>query len=146
MTTDEPVDDTPPEGLRLVRPDEDVSAAKMPASPERTAAEVPVTDEPVDVPLNVVALQGVTARERSRPLIAVLLIAVVGLALILVDFRLGTLVLAGSAATALIMRAVLPTRRAGLLVVRTRRIDLTILSVLTASLFILALITPAQQS
>jgi hypothetical protein len=144
MTANEPSDDEAPEGPRLVNP-EPLDPVKEPAAsvgePE-AASQAP--DEPVDVPLNVVALQGVTARERGRPLILVLLLAVSGLALMLVDFRLGTLILAGSAATALILRAVLPTRRAGLLVVRTRTIDLTILSALTGSLLLLALITPAQ--
>ncbi len=144
MTANEPSDDEAPAGLYPFNPeplnpaDEDADSAGEP----ELASQGP--DEPVDVPLNVVALQGVTARERGRPLILVLLLAVSGLALMLVDFRLGTLILAGSAATALILRAVLPTRRAGLLVVRTRTIDLTILSALTGWLLLLALITPAQ--
>ena len=144
MTANEPSDEEATGGLYPFNP-EPLDPAEEPAGsvgePE-AASQGP--DEPVDVPLNVVALQGVTARERGRPLILVLLLAVSGLALMLVDFRLGTLILAGSAATALILRAVLPTRRAGLLVVRTRTIDLTILSVLTGSLLLLALITPAQ--
>ena len=144
MTANEPSDDEAPEGPRLVNPELLDPADEGAGSVGEPAAASQAPDEPVDVPLNVVALQGVTARERGRPLILVLLLAVSGLALMLVDFRLGTLILAGSAATALILRAVLPTRRAGLLVVRTRTIDLTILSVLTGSLLLLALITPAQ--
>lgn len=143
MTPDENDEEEVPEGLHLVNPDrrESVTSESAQAADSEPASQ---TEEPVDVPLNVVALQGVTARQRGRPLIAVLLIAVIGLAVMLLDFRLGALILAGSAATALVLRAVLPTRKAGLLVVRTRTIDLTILSVLTGSLLLLALITPAQ--
>ncbi|MCH9720389.1 MAG: DUF3017 domain-containing protein [Actinomycetia bacterium] len=144
MTANEHSDDEAPAGPHPFNPEplDPVDERADSAGELEVASQGP--DEPVDVPLNVVALQGVTARERGRPLILVLLLAVSGLALMLVDFRLGTLILAGSATTALILRAVLPTRRAGLLVVRTRTIDLTILSALTGSLLLLALITPAQ--
>lgn len=96
-----------------------------------------------DLPLNVVALRGISPRDRYGPLGLVLGIAVAGLALMVVDFRLGTVVLAGSAITALVLRTVLPTRRAGLLVVRTRTIDMVVLSVLAGALLILAIITPS---
>ncbi len=44
---------------------------------------------------------------------------------------------------ALVLRIVLPTRRAGLLVVRTRTIDVTVLAILAGGLLLLALIVPA---
>lgn len=100
--------------------------------------------ETADLPLNVVALRGISARDRFGPLAVVLFIAVVGLALMALDFRIGTITLAVSAATALVMRAVLPTRRAGLLVVRTRFVDIAVLSTLAGALAVLALITPAE--
>lgn len=96
-----------------------------------------------DLPSNVIALRGVGRKARYGPPTAVLGVAVVGLALIVVNFRLGTLIFAGSVALALVLRIALPTRRAGLLVVRTRAVDITVLSVLTAGLFLLALIVPS---
>ncbi len=100
-------------------------------------------EETADLPLNVVALRGISARDRFGPLVVVVTIAVVGLALMALDFRIGTITLALSAATALVLRALLPTRRAGLLVVRTRTVDLIVLSVLAGALTVLAVITPA---
>lgn len=97
-----------------------------------------------DLPLNVVALRGIRPRDRYGPLLIVLGIAGLGLGLMFVDFRLGTLLVAASVVTALVLRLVLPTRRAGLLVVRTRFIDTVVLSTLAGGLLILALITPAS--
>ncbi len=116
----------------------------MSQSDDSDGDQGPSEVEPVDLPRNVVALEGIGRRDRYGPLLIVILVGSVGLLLMLVDFWLGTLVLAASALTALILRAVLPTRRAGLLVVRTRTIDLVTLSVLAASLVVLALITPVQ--
>lgn len=96
-----------------------------------------------DLPLNVIALRGISPRDRYGPLLIVIAIAVLGLGALLIDFRLGTLILAGSVITALVMRIVLPTRRAGLLVVRTRTIDTAVLSIIAGGLLLLALITPA---
>ncbi len=115
-----------------------------------SSSDVPYDDgdsdeiERVDLPLNVVALEGIGRRDRYGPLLIVILMGSIGLGLMLVDFRLGTLVMAAAAFTALILRAVLPTRRAGLLVVRTRTIELVTLAVIAGSLVVLALITPAQ--
>jgi hypothetical protein len=77
-----------------------------------------------DLPSNVIALRGV-------------------IVLIAVNFRLGTLIFAGAVVLALVLRIVLPTRQAGLLVVRTRVVDITVLSVLAAGLVLLALIVPS---
>lgn len=96
-----------------------------------------------DLPSNVIALRGVSRKARYGPPTAVLGVAALGLALILVNFRLGTLVFTGSVVLALVLRIVLPTRQAGLLVVRTRAVDITVLSVLAAGLLVLALIVPA---
>jgi len=96
-----------------------------------------------DLPLNVIALRGISARDRYGPLLLVLGVAAVGIGLMLIDFRLGTFILAGSVTGALLMRILLPTRRAGLLVVRTRTIDTIVLSVIAGGLLLLALITPA---
>ena len=106
-------------------------------------AEEPRKLESDDLPLNVIALRGISARDRYGPLVVVLTIAAVGLALMFIDFRLGTSILAGSVITALVMRLVLPTRRAGLLVVRTRTIDSVVLSIIAGGLLLLAIITPA---
>lgn len=122
---------------------EDLRAPVVPlgSDPDRDTDDD--ADQTADLPLNVIALRGISPRDRYGPLALVLGIAVVGLALMVVDFRLGTLVVAGSAITALVLRTVLPTRRAGLLVVRTRTIDMIVLSVLAGALLILAIITPS---
>jgi Protein of unknown function (DUF3017) len=99
--------------------------------------------EELDLPSNVIALRGVPPKARYGPPVLVLSVMAVGLGLILVDFRLGTLIVALSVVLALVLRIVLPTRRAGLLVVRTRTIDVTVLSILSGGLLLLALIVPA---
>ncbi|MFN8125701.1 MAG: DUF3017 domain-containing protein [Candidatus Nanopelagicales bacterium] len=99
--------------------------------------------EELDLPSNVIALRGVPAKARYGPPVLVLGFFGLGLGLLLVDFRLGTVIVALSVVLALVLRIVLPTRRAGLLVVRTRTIDVTVLSVLAGGLLLLALIVPA---
>lgn len=96
-----------------------------------------------DLPSNVIALRGVSRKARYGPPTAVLAVAAAGLALIVVNFRLGTLIFTASVLLALVLRIVLPTRQAGLLVVRTRAVDITVLSVLAAGLLLLALLVPS---
>ena len=106
-----------------------------------------MTDQPPpdfeDLPSNVIALRGVGRRARYGPPLLVLAVAGFGLALLLVSFRLGALVFAASMVLALVLRILLPTRQAGLLVVRNRVIDLTVLSILAGGLVLLALIVPS---
>lgn len=80
--------------------------------------------------------------ERALPLAAVCLAAVVSLGLLLVNFQLGVICLAGSVGLALVFRAILPDRRAGLLVVRGRVFDLSVLATLTTALVMLAVVVP----
>jgi hypothetical protein len=101
-----------------------------------------MSDPHEDLPSNVIALRGVSPRARYGPPLLVVTVGAVGLGLIFVDFRLGTLVFALSVTLALVLRIVLPTRRAGLLVVRTRVVDIVVLSILAGGLLLLALLVP----
>jgi hypothetical protein len=66
----------------------------------------------------------------------------VGLIIIaLHHFRWGNLVIAGSMAAAALMRLVLPTRQAGLLVVRSRFVDVVTMGAIGGALLVLALVT-----
>ncbi len=101
-----------------------------------------MSDPHEDLPSNVIALRGVSPRARYGPPLLVIAIGAVGLGLIFVDFRLGTLVFALAVTLALVLRIVLPTRRAGLLVVRTRVVDIVVLSILSGGLLLLTLLVP----
>ena len=103
----------------------------------------PGDDDYEDLPSNVIALRGVSTKARYGAPVLVLSVFLLGLALMFVDFRVGALVIAGAVVLALVLRIVLPTRQAGLLVVRTKAIDVTVLAILAAGLVILALIVPA---
>lgn len=96
-----------------------------------------------DLPSNVIALRGVGRRARYGPPLLVMAVAGVGLALLLVNFRLGTLIFAASLVLALVLRIMLPTRQVGLLVVRNRVIDITVLSILAGGLMLLAVLVPS---
>lgn len=105
-----------------------------------------MTEQPPDfedLPSNVIALRGVGRRARYGPPLLVLGVAGLGLGLLVLNFRLGTLIFAASMVLALVLRIMLPTRQAGLLVVRNRVIDITVLSVLAGGLVLLALIVPS---
>jgi len=101
-----------------------------------------MSDPHEDLPSNVIALRGVSPRARYGPPLLVIAIGAVGLGLIFVDFRLSTLVFALAVTLALVLRIVLPTRRAGLLVVRTRVVDIVVLSILSGGLLLLTLLVP----
>ncbi len=103
----------------------------------------PGDDDYEDLPSNVIALRGVSPKARYGPPLLVLGVFGLGLGLMFVDFRVGALVIAGAVVLALVLRIVLPVRRAGLLVVRTKVIDVTVLAILAAGLLVLALIVPA---
>lgn len=60
-------------------------------------------------------------------------------------FRVGLLVIALAALTALVLRYHLSDRAAGLLVVRTRKVDLFVLAILSVGLLVLALWVPAPR-
>lgn len=104
---------------------------------------VPGDDDYEDLPSNVIALRGVSPKARYGAPVLVLGIFVLGLVLMFVDFRLGALVIAGSVVLALVLRVVLPTRQAGLLVVRTKSVDVTVLAILAVGLVVLALLVPS---
>lgn len=60
-------------------------------------------------------------------------------------FRVGLLVIAGSALLAFVLRFRLSDEAAGLLVVRTRKVDLILLGVLALGLLTLAIWVPAPR-
>jgi len=91
---------------------------------------------------NVVPLVPRKQPARYAPLLLVCCAMLVSLALLLVDFRLGALALAASVILALVLRTVLPPRRAGLLVVRSRTLDITVLASMAVGLLVLAIIVP----
>lgn len=77
-----------------------------------------------------------------RPLIPVLILVGVGLALVLVDFRVGAVVLGAATGLAFTLRAVLADDAAGILAVRAKYLDLLVLGLLTSALILLAVIVP----
>jgi hypothetical protein len=82
---------------------------------------------------------------REWPLLLVLAGAATGLALLAQDvggFRTGTTVLAAALLLAAALRAALPTKLAGMLVVRSRVLDVLTTGALGAALLVLALATP----
>jgi hypothetical protein len=77
-----------------------------------------------------------------RPLALVLTIAVAGVLLVFVNFRLGALTLAASVAVTAVIRATRTEEDAGLLAVRARYIDLTFLVITASALAVLGLWVP----
>lgn len=76
------------------------------------------------------------------PLLGVCVAVLISLGLLLVDFRLGVIALAMSVGAAVVLRATLSTRQAGLLVVRGKVFDVVLLSALAGALTVLAVIVP----
>jgi hypothetical protein len=96
-----------------------------------------------DVP-EVVAVEPHQRKGVLSELPLALIIAGVALGLVIIGlhhFRWGNLLIAGSVLTGAFFRAVLPTRRAGLLAVRSRFTDVVTMSAMGGSLMLLALIT-----
>lgn len=85
-----------------------------------------------------------TRRLRSEwPVGIVLLGIVASLCWLALDhFRPGVIAFAGSVAAAALLRLLLPTRLAGLLVVRSRVIDVVTLLILAAGAMTLAVVVP----
>ena len=82
---------------------------------------------------------------RQGPLLLVLAGGVIGLVVVTLDgFRLGCSLLGASVLFAGLSRAVLPTRRVGLLVVRSRPFDVLVLVVMGVALVVLAVIVPGE--
>jgi hypothetical protein len=109
-----------------------------------------VTPHPVEAPAAeeapVVAVP-VESAER-RPVLGevplALAIAGAGVGLIVIalhHFRWGNLLIAGSMLAAALLRLVLPSRQAGLLVVRSRFTDVVTMGAIGSALLILALVT-----
>ncbi|MFY9331966.1 MAG: DUF3017 domain-containing protein [Candidatus Nanopelagicales bacterium] len=81
---------------------------------------------------------------REWPLSIALLGVIAALIVVALDeFRIGSLILAGSVVFAFTCRLVLPEQSIGLLAVRTRRVDLVVLGALGLSLIIFSLWVPA---
>lgn len=106
------------------------------------------TDEPSVVDEADAVVVPVEAHERPRGLLGELPLASVigGVALGLViialhHFRWGNLVIAGSLMAGALFRAILPTRQAGLLVVRARFTDVLTMVAMGGALMVLALVT-----
>jgi hypothetical protein len=84
-----------------------------------------------------------TVRLPEWPLALVLLGVATGLAVVAADsFRAGTVVIGCSVVLAMVLRAVLSERRAGLLAVRSKVVDVLTLGVLGCALTVLALVVP----
>jgi len=81
-------------------------------------------------------------RRQWLPLAIVLVIAMLGLVLVLLNFRLGALTLAAAVGTALVIRLTRSEADAGLLAVRARYIDAAVLGVLAVGLVVLGLWVP----
>jgi hypothetical protein len=80
---------------------------------------------------------------RQWPLLLVLAGCLTAFATVALDhFRTGCLMFGGSVLFAALVRAVLPARRVGLLVVRSRAFDLLVLLTMGASLMVLAVSVP----
>ena len=97
----------------------------------------------VAVPVEPQRSPGAVARFFSEIPLAVV-IAVVGVGLLVIamhHFRWGDVTVAAGLLAAALLRAVLPTRRAGLLAVRSRFVDIVTTSALGGALLVLALIT-----
>lgn len=78
------------------------------------------------------------------PLISVLLCVSLSLMVVALDeFRIGSLLLAGSVIWAFLLRLTLSNTRAGLLMVRSRSIDLAVLGTLGLLLAVFAVWVPA---
>jgi hypothetical protein len=77
------------------------------------------------------------------PIGVVLLCVIASLAVVALDqFRIGSLMLAGSLALAFGLRLVLPADRVGMLAVRSRSVDLVVLGVLATALLVFSLSVP----
>lgn len=84
--------------------------------------------------------------EHWWPSLASLFTLLIGLGLVTMGyFRVGLLVIAGSALLAFVLRFRLSDEAAGLLVVRTRKVDLILLGVLALGLLTLAIWVPAPR-
>ena len=97
-----------------------------------------------DAPAVAVPVESAGRRSALAELPLALAIAGAGLGLIVIalhHFRWGNLLIAGSMLTAALLRLVLPTRQAGLLVVRSRFTDVVTMGAIGGALLVLALVT-----
>jgi Protein of unknown function (DUF3017) len=80
---------------------------------------------------------------REWPFGAVLAVVVVGLVIVASGhFRGGCVVVGAGASLAAVLRAMLPERRAGLLVVRHRFLDVVLMTALGVGIVVLAVVVP----
>ncbi|MEO8775276.1 MAG: DUF3017 domain-containing protein [Candidatus Nanopelagicales bacterium] len=84
-------------------------------------------------------------RRRFREWPITLVLSVVAISLVIVangHFRRGCVLLAGAVVLAFFLRALLPSRDAGMLAVRSRRVDVVVLGVLGLAVSVLSLWVP----
>ena len=102
-----------------------------------------VDDEQGEPPLRPrAAFAATVTRQQWRPLAVVLALALLGVVLVVVNFRLGALTLSGAVTAALLIRALRSEDDAGLLAVRAKYIDVSVLALLALGLFVLGLWVP----
>jgi hypothetical protein len=100
-------------------------------------------DTPAEPPLQPRAAFALEVTRRQwRPLALVLTVAVLGIVLVVINFRLGALTLSAAVAIALAIRAFRSEEDAGLLAVRAKYIDVSVLSLLALGLLVLGLWVP----
>jgi amino acid permease len=86
-------------------------------------------------------------RVREWPFATVLLVLAIGLVVTSRGyFRVGCVVAGASVLLAAVLRAFLPERRAGLLVVRNRALDVVFMVVIGVAVIVLAIIVPPGHS
>lgn len=125
-----------------VEPDADSAGQTQSGEPAgvQTSPHAGPGQEPPLRPEAAFALE--VTRRQWRPLALVLSLAVVGVVLVVINFRLGALTLAAAVGTALLIRASLSEEDAGLLAVRAKYLDVIALALLAAGLLVLGLWVP----
>ena len=86
-----------------------------------------------------------SSRVREWPFATVLLVVVVGLLVTSRGyFRIGSVVVGGGVLLGALLRALLPERRAGLLVVRHRVLDVALMTGMAVGVIVLAIVVPGR--
>ena len=82
---------------------------------------------------------------REWPLLSVLLVVLVGLGVTSRGYyRVGSVVVGSGVLLGALLRAMLPERRAGLLVVRHRVLDVVLMTVVALGVIVLAIVVPGR--
>ena len=86
-----------------------------------------------------------SSRVREWPFVTVLLVVVVGLLVTSRGyFRIGSVVVGAGVLLGALLRALLPERRAGLLVVRHRVLDVALMTAMGVAVIVLAIVVPGR--